>query len=143
MILADHMPARFDLWLDCVHRAPQRPPVTNTSHLRTSCCEPLIVFMVVACPCSLTLDLLNRTDPVLDVVRRRELVAPYGEHIERNRLEAPPGGLGAKQLAHGRSGRFATYDHSIARDHDVRDAPGQVRDARANLREHLRERLPG
>src|SRR6267154_316 len=89
----------------------------------------------------LAVELLNRADPVLDVVPGRDLVARYGEHIDGHRLEAPPRGPGAKELAHRSPGRFATHDHTIARDHDVPDAPGQVRDARADLLEHFRQRI--
>src|SRR5258706_11100743 len=115
------------------------PGVTNSSHFRASGCEPLIVSMAITFPCSLEVDLLNRADPVLHVVRGRELVAPYGEHVEGHRLEAPPRGSGAKELAHRSPGRFAAHDHTIARDHDVRDTPGKIRDARADLCEHFRQ----
>src|SRR5207249_4515270 len=87
------------------------------------------------------LDLVRRGDPVLDVVRRHELVASDGEHIDGHRLEAPTGGTSAEELTHRSAGRFAAHDHAIARDHDVGDTPGQVWDARADLLEHFRERL--
>src|SRR5262249_62231899 len=62
-------------------------------------------------------DLLHRADPVLDVVRRCELVASDGKHIEGHRLEAPAGRAGTEELAHRGSGRLPAHDDAIARVH--------------------------
>ena len=56
-------------------------------------------------------------------------------------LKLSAGRASAEKLTHRGSGRFASHDHAIARDHDVRDAPGQVGNARADLFEHFTERI--
>src|SRR5258705_13752487 len=89
----------------------------------------------------LALDLLNGANPVLDVIGRRELVAPHREQVDGHRLEALAGSPSAEKFAHRSSGRLATQDDPIAGDHDVFDAPGQVGNARADLFEDVSELL--
>src|SRR5262249_18823864 len=51
-------------------------------------------------------DLLQRADPVLDVVRGCELVAPHGEDVDGDRLEAPTGRALTEELGYRRSRRL-------------------------------------
>src|SRR5882672_8327215 len=85
----------------------------------------------------LALDLLDGANPVLDVVGRREPVAPHREHVDGHRLKALAGRPSAEEFAHRSPGRLAAHDDPIAGDHEVFDAPGQVGNARADLFEDV------
>ena len=84
-------------------------------------------------------DLLHRADPVLDVVRRCELVVSYGEHIEGHRFETAAGRTSTEKFGDRGSCRFPADDDAIAGGPDFLDVPAQVGNACAELLEDVSE----
>src|SRR5579871_183273 len=82
-------------------------------------------------------ELLKCSEPVLNVIGRRKLVAVHCEHIDRHGLKAPPGGLRSEQLALRCPACFPPNYDLVPRHKDVLDRPAQIRDCGTDHLEDL------